>query len=166
MLESSNKQVLDSIDIAILEILQENATISNKELAGVISMSPSATHTRVQGLKDGGYIEKSLTVLNRELLGFDMLCLIHISLQTHNIKQIEEFYKTIMGLNQVLECYHVSGQFDYVLKVAMRNRKDLRMFVLEQLTPISYIATVQTSLIFEELKFTTSLPLKAPSKKK
>ncbi|HHO55549.1 MAG TPA: Lrp/AsnC family transcriptional regulator [Trueperaceae bacterium] len=160
MLESSNKQALDAKDIAILEIIQENATISNKELAELLKMSPSATHSRVQNLKERGYIEKTLTVLNRELLGFDMLCLIHISLQTHNIKQIEEFYSKIVGLNQVLECYHVSGQFDYVLKVAMRNRRELRTFVLEQLTPISYIATVQTSLIFEELKFTTSLPLK------
>ena len=160
MLESSNKQALDAKDIAILEIIQKNATISNKELAELLKMSPSATHSRVQNLKERGYIEKTLTVLNRELLGFDMLCLIHISLQTHNIKQIEEFYGKIVGLNQVLECYHVSGQFDYVLKVAMRNRRELRTFVLEQLTPISYIATVQTSLIFEELKFTTSLPLK------
>lgn len=160
MLESSNKQALDAKDIAILEIIQKNATISNKELAELLKMSPSATHSRVQNLKERGYIEKTLTVLNRELLGFDMLCLIHISLQTHNIKQIEEFYSKIVGLNQVLECYHVSGQFDYVLKVAMRNRRELRTFVLEQLTPISYIATVQTSLIFEELKFTTSLPLK------
>jgi len=159
MLESSNKQVLDAKDIAILAIIQENATISNKELAELLRMSPSATHSRVQNLKERGYIEKALTVLNRELLGFDMLCLIHISLQTHNIEQIEEFYSKIVGLNQVLECYHVSGQFDYVLKVAMRNRRELRAFVLEQLTPIPYIATVQTSLIFEELKFTTSLPL-------
>ena len=160
MLESSDKQVLDTKDIAILEIIQENATISNKELAEILKMSASATHSRVQNLKERGFIEKTLTVLNRELLGFDMLCLIHISLHSHNIEQIEEFYKTIINLNQVLECYHVSGQFDYVLKVAMRNRKELRMFVLEQLTPIPYIATVQTSLIFEELKFTSSLPLR------
>lgn len=160
MLKSSDRLVLDKKDIAILEALQDNAVISNIELAQIIGMSASATHGRVRALEDGGYIEKRLTVLNRKLLGFDMLCLIHVSLQTHQIKQIEEFYKIIEDLDQVLECYHVSGQYDYVLKVALRDRTELRKFVLEQLTPIPYLATVQTSLVFEELKFTTSLPLK------
>lgn len=160
MVESSNKQTLDAQDIALLEALQENAVLSNVELAERIKLSPSATHTRVKRLEEGCFIAKRLTVLNRERLGFDMLCLIHVRLQTHQIKQIEEFYIKMRELKQVLECYHVTGEYDYVLKVALRNPVELRKFVLEQLTPLPYIATVQTSLVFEEVKFTTSLPLR------
>jgi len=159
MLQSSDKFVLDEQDIRLLEALQENATMTNLELAEHIGMSPSATHTRVRRLEEGGYIDKRLTVLNRERLGFDMLCLIHVRLQTHQIAQIEDFYKTVRESSQVLECYHVTGEYDYVLKVALRNRVELRTFVLEQLTPIPFVATVQTSIVFEEVKFTTALPL-------
>ena len=159
MIESSNEVVLDEQDIALLAALQENAAISNLELAERIGMSPSATHTRVKRLEGGGYIDQRLTLLNRERLGFDMLCLIHVRLQTHQIAQIEDFYKMMRASGQVLECYHVTGEYDYVLKVALRNRVELRAFVLEQLTPIPFIATVQTSIVFEEVKFTTALPL-------
>ena len=159
MIEYTAETKLDALDLKILTELQENATISNIELAERIGISPSATHNRVKRLNEGGYISKRLTVLNRDKLGFDMISLISVRLQTHHINQIQEFHALIQTLPAVLECYNVTGEFDYVLKVAFRNRHELRQFVLEELTPLPYLATVQTSVVFEEVKFTTALPL-------
>mgnify|MGYP001796640731 CR=1 FL=1 len=159
MVEYSFKKALNKRDLKILELIQGNAAITNVELARLVNLSPSATHGRVKRLEEEGYIERRLTVLSRDQRGFDMLCLILIRLKTHQIEQIKEFYESIEHLEEVLECYHITGEHDYVLKVAQRNHIELRTFVLEQLTPLPYIATVLTSLVLEEVKFTTALPL-------
>ncbi|MBC8332283.1 MAG: Lrp/AsnC family transcriptional regulator [Anaerolineae bacterium] len=150
---------LDDLDKALLRLLQEDACMSNINLAKTLDISPSSTHARVKRLEKDGYIDQRLTVLNREKLGFDMLCFINVSLQTHHIDEIKDFRRVVQTMPEVLECHHVTGKFDYILKVAVPNRVTLQQFVLEKLTPLPYIAIIQTSLIFEEVKFTTALPL-------
>jgi len=150
---------LDPLDKEILKILQEDACISNINLAKALDLSPSATHTRVRRLEENGYIEKRLTVLNREKLGFDMLCFILVSLQTHHVDEINQFRHAVQSMPEVLECHYITGKYDYILKIAVASRTALQQFMLTKLTPLPNISTVQTSLIFEEVKFTTALPL-------
>ncbi len=159
MIQYSQDEILDELDKAILEELQTDGRVSNAELARRINLSPPATHTRLRQLEQRGYICRYAALLDRERAGYDMLCFVHMSLQLHQQEQIDTVRTAISHMPEVLECYHVTGEFDYLLKVVIRNRKDLERFVMNRLTPIPGVARVYTSLVLTEVKSTTALPL-------
>ncbi len=151
---------LHPLDVAILHELQGDGRISNVELARRVHLSPPATHARVKRLEKQGYIRQYGVTLDREKAGFDLLCFIQITIQLHQPQQVEKFRTLVRLMPEVLECHHISGEYDYLLKVALRNRKDLERFVVKQLTPIPGVARIHTSLVLSEIKATTALPLK------
>jgi Lrp/AsnC family leucine-responsive transcriptional regulator len=152
---------LDEIDLAILAVLQQDGRISNADLARRVNLSAPATHTRVRRLEQEGYISGYVARLNREKLGYGMLCYLHVSLQMHQQSELEKLRAELQAMPEVLECAFVTGEFDYLLKVALRNQKDLERFILRRLTPLPGIARVNTSLVVAEIKSTTALPLEA-----
>jgi Lrp/AsnC family transcriptional regulator, leucine-responsive regulatory protein len=156
---SSQIDDLDELDVAILDTLQENGRISNVDLAQRISLSPPATHARLKRLEQAGYIRNYVALLDWKKMGYDMVCFINISLQMHQPDAVANFRARIGKMPEVLECHHVTGEFDYLLKVAIRDRRDLERFVVSRLTPISGIARIYTSLALSEVKNTTALPL-------
>lgn len=160
MLGYSSGVRMDDLDKAILRLLQEDGRISNVELARRINLSPPATYARVKALEEGGFIRQYTALLETEKLGYDMLCFIHVGLQLHQPEQVSSVREAIRDLPEVLECHHVTGDYDYLLKVVARGRKDLERFVLEQLTPIKGIARIHTSLVLTEVKSTTVLPVR------
>lgn len=149
---------MDEIDRAILGALQENSRISNAELARKVNLSPPAVHARVKRLEEECVIGGYVTLLNREFLGFDMLCFVHVSLQLHQAEQVNRVRATITAMPEVLECFHVTGEFDYLLKVVVRNRQELEAFV-SKLTPTPGVARIMTSLVLNDVKATTQLPI-------
>jgi Lrp/AsnC family leucine-responsive transcriptional regulator len=159
VIKYSAREVVDQLDEAILDILQNEGRISNVELGQRVNLSPPAVHARLKRLEQKGFIRQYVALLDRELIGYDMLCFINISLQLHQHKQVENFKRRMLELPQVLECHHLTGEYDYLLKVVVRNRKDLEQFVVNQLTPIAGIARIHTSLVLTEIKSTTALPL-------
>jgi DNA-binding Lrp family transcriptional regulator len=150
---------LDAIDRQLLDILQTEGRISNAALARRVSLSPPATHARVKRLEEQGYIRKFAALLNPEKLGYDMLCFVNITLQHHNSTQLESFRKEIQKMPEVLECHHVTGEYDYLLKVVIHNRKGLERFVVEKLTPMPGVSRIYTSLVLTEVKSSTAFPL-------
>ena len=159
MEQSSQKDALDKIDKLILTELQNNGRLSNVELARRVHLSPPATHTRVKRLEERGIIQQYTAVLDRDRLGFDLLCFIHIRMQMHELTTLETFQAHMRGLPEVLECHHLTGQFDYVVKVALRNRRELQEFVRRKLVPLKGVSQITTSVLLEEVKSTTHLPL-------
>lgn len=159
MIKSSQNQELDELDRAILRIVQVDGRISNVDLARQINLSPPATHARLRRLEQQGTIQGYAAVLDREKNGYDMLCFISISLQVHQFDQVTHFRTVVSQMPEVLECHHVTGEFDYLLKVVLKNRKDLERFVVNQLTPISGVARIYTSLVLTEVKVTTAVPI-------
>jgi Lrp/AsnC family leucine-responsive transcriptional regulator len=159
MIKDSQRLTLDGIDKAILRALQTNGGLSNVELARTVKLSPPATLARVRRLEREGYIRQYAAIVDREKAGYDLLCFIHISLQMHQMEQVERFRVAVRKMPEVLECYHITGEYDYLLKVALRNRKDLERFVVDRLTPVPGVARIHTSLVFTEVKSTTALPL-------
>ena len=151
---------LHPLDVAILRELQNDGRISNVELARRVHLSPPATHARVKRLEKAGLIRQYGATLDREKAGFDLLCFIQITIQLHQPQQVEKFRTLVRQMPEVLECHHITGEYDYLLKVALRNRKDLERFVVKQLTPIPGVARIHTSLVLSEIKATTALPLK------
>ena len=155
-----NKDItLDDLDKAILQALQADGRMSNVELAQRINLSPPATHARIKRLEQRGYIRRYAALLDHAQVGYDMLCFVHISLQLHQPEQVEGIREAITQMPEVLECYHVTGEFDYLLKVVIKNRKDLERFVINRLTSVSGVARIYTSLVLNEVKSTTVLPV-------
>lgn len=147
------------MDEAILRILQEEGRISNVELANRVNLSPPAVHARLKRLEQRGVIRQYTAVLDRELIGYDMMCFISVTLQLHQLEQVDDFRQRMLELPQVLECHHVTGDHDYLIKVVVRNRKDLEQFLMKDITPIPGVARIQTSLVLSEIKSTTALPI-------
>lgn len=155
----SSDAALDSTDITILRELQADSNVSNVELARRVSLSPPATHNRVKRLEQLGLIQQYVAVLDRERLGYDLLCFITVSLQSHQTSTTGNFRQAVQQMPEVLECYQVTGDYDYILKVAIRNRDDLRRFLMDQLTAIEGVAQIYTRIALDDLKSTTALPL-------
>jgi DNA-binding Lrp family transcriptional regulator len=150
---------LDEIDRAILRILQTDGRVTNADLARQVALSPPAVHARVRRLEEAGVIQRYVALLDREAMGYELLCLINISMERHRRKDIEQVRQAVQEMPEVLECHHLTGEFDYQLKVVVRNRKELEQFVLDRLSTIPGIAHIRTSLVFSEIKTTTELPL-------
>jgi Lrp/AsnC family leucine-responsive transcriptional regulator len=152
--------MLDELDKNILQILQNDARISNTELARRVNLSPPATHARVRRLEKDGLIERYTTIVDRQKAGYDLLCFINVSLQLHDTEQVSEFLKIIEEMPEVLECHHVTGEYDYLLKVVTRNTEGLEDFLMNRLTPVSGVARIHTNLVLREAKSTSAIPLK------
>lgn len=150
---------LDYVDRNILDIIQSEGRISNADLAKRIHLSPAATHTRLRRLENEEFIEGYNARINRKKLGINMLCYIHISLQTHSSEELEKFRCALREMPEVLECSFVTGDFDYLAKVALKDQGDLERFILKRLTPISGVSRVSTSLIVSEIKSSSNLPI-------
>ena len=159
MVDNSQENELNETDLAILREVQEDGRISNVELANRIELSPPATHARLKRLQSQGYIRKYVALLDQEKMGFDMTCFVNISLRMHGSDELSGFRNNVKELPEVLDCYHVTGEFDYLLRIVVRNRKELQRFVEQKLTPIPGLARIYTSLVLDEIKSSTSLPL-------
>lgn len=159
MTEFSKETSVDDIDRMILNILQENGRISNADLARQTELSPPAIHARIKRLESQGFITRYVAILDRQAMGYDMLCLISVTLQIHQPEKVNGFRNAIRDMPEVQECYHITGEYDYVLKVAIRNRQDLERFLMERLTPIPGIAKIHTGLVLNDIKSTTRLPI-------
>jgi DNA-binding Lrp family transcriptional regulator len=151
--------MLDKLDKHIIKELQGDARISNAELARRVNLSPPATLARVKRLEENGYIERHATLINRKKAGYDLLCFVRVSLQLHDTEQVAGFHKAVSKLTEVLECHHVTGDYDYLLKVVARNTDDLENFLVNRLTPIPGIAQIHTSLVLREVKNSTFIPI-------
>jgi DNA-binding Lrp family transcriptional regulator len=150
---------VDDIDRQILEELQKNARISNAELARRVNLSPPATHARVKRLEENSYIDQHVTLVNRVNVGYDLLCFVRVSLQLHDTDQVKGFHKAIGNMAEVLECHHVTGDHDYLLKIVAQNTSDLENFLVNRLTPIPGVAKIHTSLVLREVKNSTLIPI-------
>ena len=149
----------DEIDDAILRELQADGRLSNADLARRIGLSQAATHGRVRRLERDGVIAGYVALVYREQAGFDLLCLISIGIQLHHQDAVARTRTALAALPEVLECHHLTGQFDYLLKVILPDRRALERFVVEKLTPLPGIARIQTSVVLAVVKDTPALPI-------
>lgn len=152
---------LDSIDRTLLDALQANARISNAELARQVDLSPSGLQKRLRKLQSQNLIRKFTTILNRQALGFDMLCIVHITLNRHTEDGIENFRTVVQDIPEVQECYQMTGMDDYMLKIIVQNVEHLEQFLTHTLTPIPAVDRFRTSIVLKEIKSSTAIPIKA-----
>ena len=150
---------LDNLDRQILNQLQQDSAVSNVELAQRIMLSPPAVHARIRRLEEKGYIRGYVALLDREKIGYDLLCIVSVTLRSHETQLIQAFKEAIRQLPEVLECFFLTGDHDFLLKVIVRNHKELEYFLTEKLTPIPGVGHISTGVVLAELKNTTVLAL-------
>jgi Lrp/AsnC family transcriptional regulator, leucine-responsive regulatory protein len=150
----------DQLDLAILEELQVNGRISVADLARKIHLSQPAVHNRIKRLERAGLIRQYVALVEREALGYDLLCFIRVSVQPHTQEQFDCWQKVVSELPAVLECYRTAGSYDLMLKITLRSSKELDQFIGEHLMTIPGVDRIETSVVLSEIKATTALSLK------
>tara|TARA_R100001369_G_scaffold75871_1_gene104935 strand:+ start:377 stop:838 length:462 start_codon:yes stop_codon:yes gene_type:complete len=150
---------LDTIDRALLQLLQEDAKQTNKQLSLQLNLSVTAVYERIKKLEREGIITKYVSLLDKEKVhrGFTVFC--HIKLVQHAQDYLTMFEEEVTSLDEVLECFHVSGDYDYLLKVVVKDIKQFRSFMVNKLTTIKHIGSTQSSFSISEVKNTTQLSL-------
>ena len=150
---------LDEIDKKLLNILQQNAKLTTKEIAFRLKMSNTAIHERIKRLEREEVISKYVALLDTEKINKNFLVFCHVKLIQHNKEHITKFEKEILKLDEVLECIHVSGDYDYILKIYVSNMKEYRSFLINKLTTIKVIASTQSTFMINQVKNNTSISL-------
>jgi Lrp/AsnC family transcriptional regulator, leucine-responsive regulatory protein len=150
---------LNLIDRKILAFLQENGRASNLDLAKAVGLSPAQCHRRHKNLEDMGLIARYETRLNAERLGLRVVAFIHVAMEKGHQRELPKFTDVIVGLPQVVECYSVTGDFDYVIKVFASDLKSLSEFLMNQLMNLPGVSGMRSSVCLNEVKCTSALPL-------
>ena len=151
--------IFDDLDRTLLRALQEDARRSNVELARLVDLSATGLQKRLRRLEEAGVIVGYAARLDREALGYDMLCFVQVTLQRHEPDAVDNFRREVQAMPEVLECHHLTGEFDYLLKVVLHNRKHLERFILNTLTPVRGMDKIRTSLVLSEIKSTAAMPI-------
>jgi Lrp/AsnC family leucine-responsive transcriptional regulator len=153
------KSHLDDVDIQLLDLLQRQGRITNADLAKEVQLSPPSVLQRVRALEKLGLIKGYHAILDAERLGYRITALVQISLSLHQEQPIERFRKSIQDIPEIMECYHVSGDYDFLLKVIVRDMRSYEAFVREKLSKIKGISQIRTSFVFGTNKHSTVIPL-------
>jgi Lrp/AsnC family transcriptional regulator, leucine-responsive regulatory protein len=150
---------LDAIDLRIVAELQQDGSLSNVDLARRVSLSPSPCLARVKALESAGVIQKYVALANPKSLGLGLNVFINISLKEQSKQALAEFEQRIGEHEQVMECYLMTGDSDYLIRVAVADIAALERFILDQLTPIPGIEKIRTSFTLKQVRYKTALPL-------
>ncbi|MDO9402685.1 MAG: Lrp/AsnC family transcriptional regulator [Polaromonas sp.] len=154
---------LDITDLNILRELQLDGSLSNVELARRVHLSPSPCLARVKALEAGGVINRYVAIANAAALGLGLSVFISISLRSQGKESLAEFERRISEHDEVMECYLMSGDSDYLIRVALTDMGALERFILEQLTPIPGIEKIRSSFALKQVRYKTALPLPEPA---
>lgn len=154
---------LDRFDRAILRALQRDGRISNVELAGLVNLSESACLRRVRALEAKGLIERYVALLNQKEAGLSGNVFVNIALNREEQSELAAFEKAVQALPEVMECYLMTGEFDYLLRVVVSDMADFERVHNESLTRLPGVARVNSSVAIRTVRKTTELPLAEPS---
>ncbi|WP_185206221.1 Lrp/AsnC family transcriptional regulator [Chryseobacterium sp. C3] len=149
----------DDTDKKLLLFLQEDAKQTTKELSHKLGLSVTAVYERIRKLENTGVISKYVAILDRNKIHRNFIVLCHIKLAQHRKEYVLQFEKEVMNLEEVTECFHVSGDYDYILKIGVKDMEDYRNFMLTKLTTLQHIASTHSSFMISEVKNTTAIVL-------
>lgn len=150
---------LDKIDKKLLSLLQTDTKQTTKELSLLLNLSVTAVYERIKKMERLGIIQQYVALLNRSKInkGFVVFC--HVKLVQHTREYIADFESEVVKLHEVLECFHVSGDYDYILKICVGNMEEYREFMITKLTTLNHIGSTHSSFMIGEVKNTTVFEL-------
>lgn len=147
--------MLDTKDKKLLILLQNDSKKTTKQLANELDLSVTAVFERIKKLEKQQIIKKYVALLNYEKIQKNFIVLCHVKLVQHKKEYISQFEKEITQFPEVLECFHVSGDYDYILKICVRDIQEYREFMVSKLTSLQHIASTQSSFMIKEVKNST-----------
>jgi Lrp/AsnC family leucine-responsive transcriptional regulator len=148
---------LDKKDRQLVKLLQEDCKKTTKEYADNLQLSKTAVYERIRRLERTGVITNYVALVDKEKVERDFTVLCHIKLVQHTKENVLRFEREILKLEEVSECFHVSGDYDYILKVSVKNMKNYREFMVTKLTAINNIGSTQSSFSIREVKNSPSV---------
>ena len=149
----------DETDKKLLQYLQEDCKQTTKELSYKLGLSITAVYERIRKLENSGVISKYVALVDKTKIDRKFLILCHVKLTQHKKEYVMQFEKEVMNLQEVTECFHVSGDYDYILKISLKDMDDYRNFMLTKLTTLQHIASTHSSFTISEVKNTTKIIL-------
>ncbi|NJW51351.1 Lrp/AsnC family transcriptional regulator [Salinimicrobium oceani] len=147
----------DTLDRKLLGLLQEDAKKTNKELAGKLGLSVTAVYERIKKLERAGVISKYVALVKPEKVDRAFTAFCQIKLVQHTKNNVTAFESQVAKLSEVLEVFHVSGEYDYILKVMVRDMEAYREFMLNKLTALDHIGSTQSTFVISPVKNSTVL---------
>jgi Lrp/AsnC family transcriptional regulator, leucine-responsive regulatory protein len=151
--------MIDAIDTDILRILQENANATTKEISLKLHLTTTPIHERIKRLEKDGYIKKYVAILDKAKLNKGLTVFCNISLRQHTSEIGNEFVAEIGLLEEVVECYNISGDYDFLLKVLVADMPGYQQFVMNRLGSLKSIGSVKSIFVMGEIKNTLALPI-------
>jgi Lrp/AsnC family leucine-responsive transcriptional regulator len=147
---------LDTTDIRILELMQDNARLTNKEIGEKLHKSASTIFNRIHKMQEAGYIKKYVAILDPEMIGRGQMAFTHVQLKDHSQETLTHFESEIIKFKEVLECYHMSGNYDFILRVAVKDLKVYHDFLMNKLFGIMAVGSVQSTFVMKQAKEETA----------
>lgn len=151
---------LSKQDIGILSVLQSDASKSSSDVANLVGMSQSPCWRRINRIEQEGIIKKKVALLDRHALGMDLVVFATINLTTSGRQNLEEFEQSVENFDEVMECYTMTGIWDYMLKIIVKDIRNYESFVRDRLLCLPMIREIHSHIAVTEIKNTTELPLK------
>ena len=150
---------MDAIDFRLLNALQNDARIANVELARAVSLSPSPCLARVRSLEAAGYIQRYVTLLDPKKLGLTVSVLVQVTLEKQIEPALQIFEKAVRERPEVMECYLMTGDADYLLRVVVADVPAFERFILDFLSRVPGVGNIKSSFALKQVKYQTALPL-------
>jgi Lrp/AsnC family leucine-responsive transcriptional regulator len=154
-------EALDTVDVRILTELQRDAKLSNVELAQRVRLSPSPCLARVRALEQSGYIDRYVTLLDAHRLGLNVSVFIQVRLEKQIERALDAFETAIRSYPEVLECYLMTGDSDYLLRVVVPDVPSLERFIVDELSRVPGVSNIRSSFALKQVKYETALPIVA-----
>lgn len=149
----------DPIDKKLLELLQMNSKRTNKELSNILNLSVTAVYERIRKLEKEGVIAKYVALVQKEMANKNFVAFCHVKLVQHTQDYIIKFEKEVANLAEVMECHHISGDYDYLLKVIVSDMEAFREFMVNKLSSINHIGSTHSMFVINEVKHTTAITI-------
>lgn len=149
----------DKTDLKILDLLQQDARLTIKEIASRINLSVTPVHERIRKLEREGFIDKYVCLLDRRKMGKSLVVYCHVTLDKQRKESFEDFNEAVRNMTEVLECSVVSGNFDYMLKVVVADGEAYNQFYQHKLSALKSVLHISSYFVISEIKHTTGIPI-------
>ena len=153
------EQTLESTDIKILQQLQKNSRLTIKELAALVQLSPSPVFERMRRLEREGFIKKYVAVLDAEKIEHGFIVFCHLSMKQHSYENAQRIMQAVQDIPEIVECYNISGDYDFMLKIYTKDMKQYQQFILKILGDMDCIGSLHSTFVLGEVKNSYQLPL-------
>ncbi|MCK5443897.1 MAG: Lrp/AsnC family transcriptional regulator [Maribacter sp.] len=149
----------DAIDRKLLTLLQEDCKRTTKEYANQLNLSVTAIYERIKRLEKSAVITRYVALVDKKKVDKAFVVLCHVKLTQHYKEYVLQFEREVLQLHEVVECYHTSGDYDYILKIHVGDMEAYRDFMVTKLTALNHIGSTQSSFVINEVKHTTRIPV-------